>query len=360
MNDDGLRVRENLSMPNQRRLFWVLQLSGWSVYGVVNFLATVPYLPVHLAALNKSLNTATGLVLSLVLHRVCRQVNPLIPPRAPRAAIILASVFLLGLAWSAIASSAYRTAIGVDPFAVSVARYFDWSVPHAYALLAWATCYFALTQYLALQATREHALKNAALAREAELRALRYQLNPHFLFNSLNTVASLLLDQRNEDAHRMLLRLSGFLRGTLAGGAEHVTTLREEFAMVEDYLGIEAVRFRDRLRYEVHVAPEVIDARVPRLLLQPLVENAIRHGLRRLEQGGCISVNGQTANGRLELTVRDNGAGLDGVSGNAGVGLHNTRLRLATLYGEEATLELRPTQGGGTTATIRLPLNVSG
>jgi sensor histidine kinase YesM len=130
--------------------------------------------------------------------------------------------------------------------------------------------------------------------------------------------------------------------------------------MVEDYLEIEAVRFRDRLRYEVNVAPEVIDARVPRLLLQPLVENAIRHGLGPREQGGSIYIGGHRVNGRLELTVRDNGAGLDGSSGNAGVGLRNTRLRLATLYGEEATLELRPTPGGGTTATIRLPLNVSG
>ncbi len=196
---------------------------------------------------------------------------------------------------------------------------------------------------------------------EARLQTLQTQLQPHFLFNTLNAIASLVRSDPGQ-AERMISRLGDLLRATLTRSDRLEVTLAEEWEFTRRYLEIEQVRFSDRLTVRVEIDPAVLDAQVPALLLQPLVENAIRHGIARRAEPGEIVIAGRAVqNGEaLEISVSDNGAGLDsGSPAGSGVGLENTRKRLAQLYGaERATLELSPAPMRGARVTIRLPRRV--
>jgi len=181
------------------------------------------------------------------------------------------------------------------------------------------------------------------------------QLNPHFLFNSLNAITVLVRDQNTEAASRMLELLSDVLRLVLRAEGSHETRLSTELHFLERYLAIEQVRFSDRLRTRVEVDVAIRRAAVPQFILQPLVENAVRHGISRRTDAGLLEIMAQRDGDTLVLTVRDNGPGLGPAAPASGVGLVNTRARLAALYGDRATLEIANAAGGGAVVTIRLP-----
>ncbi len=216
---------------------------------------------------------------------------------------------------------------------------------------------------------RAAAALTAQLA-ESRLQALRMQLNPHFLFNTLNTIAMLVRGRDHGQAVRVLASLSDILRYVLEDSPPQEVTLREELAFIDRYLAIERCRFPDRLQVSVAVSPDVFDAQVPNLLLQPLVENAIRHGIVRRAGSGRLEITGGRSGDRLVLEVRDDGAGLrdalDPVTpatgipvSAAGIGLKNTAARLAQLYGAAAGLELVSRAGGGVIARVVLPFRVA-
>jgi len=192
---------------------------------------------------------------------------------------------------------------------------------------------------------------------EARLLALQAQLQPHFLFNTLNSI-SVLMREDVDAADRVLVRLSGLLRRALEGSSKHETPLRDEIAFLESYLEIEQTRFADRLSYRLDVAQDVLDARVPSLILQPLVENAIHHGIARRSSPGHVEITAQQRDGRMFLMVRDDGPGLSAQSTH-GVGLTNTRARLEQLYGTAQSFELASSEHGGTTVSLTLPLRTS-
>jgi two-component system LytT family sensor kinase len=203
---------------------------------------------------------------------------------------------------------------------------------------------------------------SAELAR-ARLEALERQLHPHFLFNTLNSIAEL-MHRDVPAAERMLVRLSALLRAVLDRGASHEVQLEEELRFLASYLEIEQVRFQDRLRVALEIEPGTLQASVPRLLLQPLVENALRHGIaERAEEGGRVEVRASRINGSLKLQVSDNGPGLAaperGPARN-GIGLSTTRARLERHYGSSARLELCAAAGGGLEVTLTLPFRESG
>lgn len=191
---------------------------------------------------------------------------------------------------------------------------------------------------------------------DAQLRALRAQLNPHFLFNTLNA-ATALLHRDPEAADAMLTRLGELLRLTLRAEPEHETPLHEEVAVLERYLDIMRIRFADRVTVRCEVEPQVANALVPSFILQPIVENAFEHGVARLQRPGAIDITASSSGGALLLRVRDDGPGPASSEHRrgVGVGLANARTRLAELYGGDASLELR-TEATGTTVEIRLPL----
>lgn len=199
----------------------------------------------------------------------------------------------------------------------------------------------------------------AAGLTEARLQALKMQLQPHFLFNTLNAISAL-IPAEAKDARRMVARLGDLLRSTLEHEETQEVTLREELAFLEPYLEIEQARLEDRLSVVMTIAPEALDARVPHLLLQPLVENAIRHGIAsRIEPGTVeISASRRPDDRFLQLEIRDDGKGLDrdnDIRTRRGVGLANIRSRLEQLYGSAHRFTLENQAGGGVLVRISLP-----
>lgn len=193
---------------------------------------------------------------------------------------------------------------------------------------------------------------------QAQLQTLKMQLQPHFLFNTLNGIAGLVRDSKNKAAVDMLAGLSDLLRYTLESAGKQEVPLKEELEFLELYLDIQQMRFSDRLKVEMHVEPEVLDALVPNLILQPLVENSIRHGISRRAAAGVVGVSAQRDNGSLRIRIYDDGPGLkreDGAGTVEGVGLSNTRARLAQLYGDRQSFTLKEREGGGVEAVLVIP-----
>jgi sensor histidine kinase YesM len=209
-----------------------------------------------------------------------------------------------------------------------------------------------------IRAQRE-AMKSLELQRQlsaAQLRALQMQLEPHFLFNTLNAITTLVELSRQKEAVEMLGHLNAILKSTLKRTTPEKVPLSQELAIVEDYLAIEQVRFADRLRIEIKVEPAALDGLVPCFLLQPIVENAIRHGIAHCENEGLVETSARREGNLLELRVRDSGSGSNGYSapGN-GIGLKNTRERLTHFYEGAYEMQAQPLATGGFEVAISIP-----
>ncbi|HBL26847.1 MAG TPA: hypothetical protein DD490_08440 [Acidobacteria bacterium] len=224
-----------------------------------------------------------------------------------------------------------------------------------------------LRTYRQYQERKEQALRLELQATElqgrlvqARLTALKGQLQPHFLFNTLNAIMVLVRQEKGAQAEEMLARLSDLLRGVLEDGEAQEVSLGRELEYLQLYLAIEEVRFQDRLRVEMAVEPEALAALVPHLGLQPLVENAIRHGIGRRSAAGHLRIQAARVNGSLQIRVEDDGPGLaqDGPAAEPGIGLANTRSRLRQLYGDAARLTLENRPAGGAVATLVLPFRL--
>jgi signal transduction histidine kinase len=302
-------------------------------------------------------------VLTPVVFRASRRFPLRRPHIAGRVAIHIAGALAMCVAWAAM-GSALRLAIFPRTADLTVYKVWLGFVSWVFTTLPFGVgVYFALVGiqhsffYFAQAREREtQAARLAAQLSEARLGALRMQLNPHFLFNSLNAITVLVRDGNTADASRMLELLSGVLRQVLQTDRGHETSLAEELDFLERYLAIEQVRFSDRLRPRVEIDASIARAAVPRFLLQPLVENALRHGIARRGDAGLVEIAGRREGETLVLTVRDDGPGLEEMAGSAGgVGLSNTRQRLEALYGARASLVVTNAEGGGAIATVRLP-----
>lgn len=228
-------------------------------------------------------------------------------------------------------------------------------------VIYWATLgiYLAFYYQQELQAEALQTSRLNARLVEARLKALQMQLQPHFLFNTLHSITALVLKEENRTAVKMINRLSDFLRLTLASADTQIVSLKTELEFTERYLEIERIRFEDRLTIRMDVDPRTLDARVPNMILQPLVENAVRHGISH-QTGACqIEIKTQVNNGKVYLEVRDSGKGSTEDAGakkdNGGVGLKNTRERLFQLYGEEYSFNLLADENTGVAAQIVLP-----
>ncbi len=244
------------------------------------------------------------------------------------------------LSWSMVAAQAFESTI---------------------VLIAWSALYFGIKHYGTVEEQRSRLVASEATAREAQLQALRYQLQPHFLFNTLNAISSLVVSKQPERATEMIAKLAALLRNTLSVPETHVVTLREELAVTEEYLSIEQVRFGPRLAVSLNVSPEASEAQVPRFLLQPIVENAIRHGIARCPNGGEVSITAFVTEGKLRIDIandRTESAPQSDDEGN-GLGLANTRTRLEKLYGEQGRVTVATTQNNRFLVSMQFPLTTA-
>jgi two-component system, LytTR family, sensor kinase len=211
------------------------------------------------------------------------------------------------------------------------------------------------------QRLREREVRTSQLQAQLEkarLQSLKSQLQPHFLFNTLNSISALMLTNV-QAADRMITRLGDLLRISLETAGTQMITLSRELEFVNCYVEIEKIRFEERLRVRVDIAPETLDASVPHLLLQPLVDNAIKHGISRMVAGGEIRISATHNDGDLYLEVRDNGPGIKDLGHCTGVGLRITRERLETIYGQDQSVELLSLPEGGMAARVCIPLRLA-
>jgi two-component system LytT family sensor kinase len=223
---------------------------------------------------------------------------------------------------------------------------------------------YAFTYYRRFREGQVKTLQLEAQLSQAQLDALKMQLHPHFLFNTLHSISAL-LNKDADAARKMITRLGDFLRLTLENSGAQEVTLRQEMEFLSCYLEIERIRFQDRLVTHVDVAQQTLDAKVPNLILQPIVENAIRHGIAPRSTQGLIEIEAKQRNGRLRIQVRDNGPGLSAhrTSDNMfkkGLGLSNTENRLKQLYGSAQSFNLSNNPEGGLIVTLEIPFQLDG
>ena len=231
---------------------------------------------------------------------------------------------------------------------IAVSRYFF--------LAAWATLYLAISYANETREAERRVAGFAQTAKEAEIRALRYQVNPHFLFNTLNSLSSLVMTGRSHEAEAMIMSLSTFYRTSLSGDPMEDVQLAEEVRLQRLYLDIEAVRFPDRLKTVIDVPEELMNVCVPGLILQPLVENAIKYGVSRVNRPVTISITARHERDKLVLTVADDGKGPGSTDDHGtGVGLANVRDRLQARFGSKAGLVSHVPKSGGFVVTLAMP-----
>lgn len=232
-----------------------------------------------------------------------------------------------------------------------------------FVLMAWTGLYFIINNHFQLQKQKEMYLAASAQAHQAQLKMLRYQLNPHFLFNTLNAISTLVLDKKPKEANSMITKLSAFLRFSLVSQPIQKTTLEEEVYALSLYLDIERVRFQERLKIIIDISEEAKTALIPNLLLQPLVENSIKYAITPQMDGGTITIKADIKDKKLNITLSDDGPGFNNdtpkkigqQSSGAGVGIANTKERLAKLYPDESSFDINSRESKGVTIRITLP-----
>ena len=240
------------------------------------------------------------------------------------------------------------------PLMVTIDQALSWY----FFIVAWGIMYIALSYAAKERRAERRAALYRAEAQSAQLRALRYQINPHFLFNTLNSLSTLVLRQRGEEAERMILNLSRFFRSSLTVDPADDVPLADEIRLQRLYLDIERVRFPDRLKVEIDVPKPLECCPVPSLILQPLVENAIKYGVARSISPVTVSIRAAREGDRLRLTVADDGSAPASAptAEGAGVGLRNVRQRLSARFGTAAFCDYGPTSQGGFRVDLMLPL----
>ena len=226
-----------------------------------------------------------------------------------------------------------------------------------YLLLTWCALYFALLAGERARVAEREAGEFRRAAKTAELRSLRYQVNPHFLFNTLNSLSALILTAKNDRAEAMVQKIAEFYRRSLTDDATADIALEREFALQETYLELEAVRFPERLKTHIVLPPALREMRVPGMILQPLVENSVRYAVSPVARPVTIAIEARAEYGRLVLSVSDDGPGVaDGADHGFGIGLDNVRRRLEARFGDMAQIVSGPVPGGYATH-IRIPLD---
>lgn len=271
-----------------------------------------------------------------------------------------ASVGLVSAAWTALLE------VTLNPWAQSPIPAFSdiWLIKFYNGLLSSCILYaFILTITFVLDSRERLALQQTETARlneqlsKAQLNALRRQIEPHFLFNTLNAISGLVREKRNDAAVSMIVGLSDFLRSVVEDSHRQQVPLSKEMEFLQPYLDIQKVRFAERLQFTVNVPKELLPAQVPTLILQPLVENAIKHGIAKRAQGGAVRIAAFRSNGRLSLSVYNDGPNLPAKwESRSGIGISNLRTRLHSLYGDGYELSLR-NQGPGVEVAVSVPFS---
>ncbi len=347
-------------LENRNRLFWLAHSVGWLGFALVHYLGSLLHDLRDIFVMIILLNAYAGWLFTVPLRYIYRRVWNL-PPIKIALVVIIAS-YLTGVLWQVVKNINYWEIYkhGYQPdFWLMYTRSSVWSF---YIILSWSGLYFGTKYYQMFQVEKQRVLKANTVAHQAQLKMLRYQLNPHFLFNTLNAISTLILLKENVTANSMVTKLSDFLRYSLEKDPMKKVTLNDEIQALELYLAIEKVRFEERLQIDVNISEQCQNALVPSMILQPLAENAIKHAIATQEQGGSITISVNNFGEDLMIEVADDGPGTEIIDGNLyrenGVGLVNTRERLQALYRENFSLIVANNTPSGVKVNIRMPFEL--
>ncbi len=345
---------------DKNRAFWTLQSAGWAGYFVLRTLSGIANAMGWSYVLHTLLLTATGYSITLLMAAAYRRLIQMREIVTWVGSILI--VISAAAAFSAIETWSVATFIqpGTRPEGI---RFLGAILLTVSLLIAWSALYYSINFYILLEEQSGRLLRLESQASNAQLAMLRYQLNPHFLFNTLNSISTLVLLKQTDRANAMLSRLSSFLRYTLVNEPTGMVTISQEIETLKLYLEIEKMRFEERLRPHFHIDPAADRALLPSLLLQPLVENGIKYAVTPQEEGADISVEVRRQGDRVIITVVDTGPGADAQYKNraeqsTGVGLANIRDRLAQAYGESQRFETQSEITGGFRVFIDIPYQI--
>ena len=324
---------------NRNYQFWILQLLGWSGWVTLFALRDAYWGQSWERILLLIVDAIAGIILTTGLRHIYHAVWDW--PLTRRIIAVLVASYMMAAIWQPIKNfSQFYYYQDFDLIAAyGHVGYFSGIIGYSWFLmLGWTGLYFALKFYRLLQQETERSIRAESLAHESQLRMLRYQLNPHFLFNTLNAISTLILDKNTGSANAMVSKLSHFLRYSLDKDPMQRVDVEHEVNTMQLYLEIEQVRFDDRLRVDFDIGEEAKRALVPSLILQPLVENSIKYAVAAREDGGgTIAISAHREGDRLHLVICDDGPGIALENGELpefkGVGIANTRDRLKQLYG---------------------------
>lgn len=362
----------------RQRTYWGLQVAGWAGFALFTFLSlTLWNNPGQLeATTHTALQSLLGLIVSHGLHQVVRRAWALSLPM--QTALNTGAVVIAALIWTMLRIVTFSWLTGETVF---VSDYGGWAFASGIVFASWVFCYYAARYYRQALVTREKVAEAERMALRAEARAheesvkrltaeslyqetrlrmLHYQINPHFLFNALNSVSHLVRAGEKEKATTMISRIASFMRETLETGAEMEHNLRDEVALLNLYLDIEKVRFAERLVTEFEIAEDALDASVPSFILQPLFENAMKYAVGRTLAPVTLRLDAEIRGGSLCMTVSDTGPTTDlpdrsASATSTGIGLRNVEQRLKSVFHDDVSMDLRINQPQGLRVDIVVP-----
>lgn len=340
-------------------LFWKLQIAGWLAFGASRALNSF--------ALGDDINfqiivaasVISGFIITVILRLIYRKLRQ---SNLPASTMILSVITCIVI--SAIILSVIDIWIVVQIYFIDlqINEFAGRTLYDVFVLLIWTGAYFIINYHFLLLEQKEMTLQAVAQAHQSQLKMLRYQLNPHFLFNTLNAISTLVLSKQNKEANGMLTKLSAFLRFSLVNQPQQKITIEEEVYALWLYLDIEKIRFQDRLNIDFDVSDDAKNALIPSLLLQPLIENAIKYAIAPMENGGTIQLSVKRDRKILKIILCDTGPGLPDKEdqktidpNSSGVGLANTRNRLNELYPNDHNISINSRKEGGLQIFIALP-----
>jgi len=349
------RIVKNRSMKNRNTSYWACQIGGWAAFSALGLTTAamesgwrpsvvIGYLLFFLYSVG-----FTHLLRRFSLQRGWATLGPARAIARLSVGAILIATLQTGLVVGVY--TAIEGSLGVWRQPSSIVYMFLWL---AVVGNIWVILYFSITSLRHTREVRRNETKMKLALSEAELRALESQLNPHFLFNCLNSIRGM-VSENPPQAQDMITRLANILRYNLQRDRHHTVPLASEVEIVSDYLALELIRFESRLRVQIEIDDAAREVPVPPMLLQTLVENAIKHGVEDLPSGSEISIRASLDNGSLRIAVENEGVLIEPHASSTRIGLINARERLRILYGERATLQLTPSPNGRVAATLLIP-----
>jgi len=349
------------AFSKQSKQFWVLQIAGWSGYSMVVFLAIIrpqfgqPEFNFSGQMTNLILETLSGFLLSYLQWSFIGKIVHL--PLKKTIFLSFISATTLGVLFNIIKLSSYKVLVYGQRWneAWDMLEFGGWLLFSLTTMFVWTSIFFIMLYNAKLQREHEMLLRAKTEAKDAQLQMLRYQLNPHFMFNTMNAISTLIYKHENDKANEVLDKLCEFFRYSLDQRDKSITTLQKEMELLELYLSIEKTRFGKKLVVKLEICESLMECKVPYMLLQPIVENAIKYSVEPRKNGGSVFIKAKRLDSRLILKIIDEGKISNAENRNGfGIGISNTKAKLDAMFNGDYTVSIIE-DDQGTTVSIDIP-----